>query len=70
MAMLGIFGSQFIFIVEGGYRAVIFDKFKGLRPKVYGEGMHFKIPFLHIPTNFEVRSRYRVITSVTGTRDL
>ena len=41
---LGLVGTRFIFIVDGGERAVIFDKFRGVRDKVYGEGMHFKIP--------------------------
>ena len=67
---LGVIGTRFIFVVEGGERAVIFDKFKGLRPAVYGEGMHFKIPILHIPKYFEIRSRPRLISSTTGTKDL
>lgn len=43
---LGVVGTNFIFVVDGGERALIFDKFRGLRDKVYGEGMHFKIPMV------------------------
>jgi prohibitin 1 len=66
----GVVANQFIFTVDGGERAVIFHKTKGLMDKVYGEGMHFKIPILMEPKNFEIRSRYRLISSATGTKDL
>ena len=32
--------------------------------------MHFKIPVIMAPKYFEIRSRPRLISSVTGTRDL
>ena len=56
--------------MDGGTRVVIYHKFKGVLPKIYGEGMHFKIPFVMEPRVFETRSRARLISSVTGTRDL
>ena len=56
---LGLIGTKFIFIVDGGERALLFDRMKGLSDKVYGEGMHFKIPVLQMPKYFEIRSRYR-----------
>lgn len=34
--------------VDGGQRAVIFDKFQGVLPDVKGEGTHFKIPFIQV----------------------
>ena len=67
---LGLVGTRFIFVVDGGERALIFDRFRGLGDKTYGEGMHFKIPFVQVPRYFEIRTRYRMITSQTGTRDL
>lgn len=72
MSMLasGLVANQFLFTVDGGQRVVIFHKTKGLLDKVYGEGMHFKIPILMEPKNFEIRSRYRLISSITGTKDL
>ena len=66
----GLVFSRFIFVVDGGERGVIFDKFKGVKEKVYGEGMHFMIPVLQTPKIFEIRARPQVIHSVTGTRDL
>lgn len=70
MVGLGVIGTRFIFVVDGGERAIIFDRFRGLGDKSYGEGMHFKWPFIQIPKYFEIRTRYRMITSTTGTRDL
>ena len=34
------------YTVDGGQRAIIFDRLRGLRAKVYGEGMHFYVPIL------------------------
>jgi|TARA_B110001450_G_C17445330_1_gene409687 prohibitin 1 len=70
MMGVGVIGTRFIFVVDGGERAVIFNKFKGLQDKVYGEGMHFKIPMVYVPRYFEIRSRPRLINSSTGTKDL
>lgn len=63
LATLGVVGNNFIFIVDGGERALLFDKTRGLQDKVYKEGMHFKIPIIQVPRYFEIRDRYRMITS-------
>ena len=55
-------------LVEGGHRAVIFDRFQGVKPDVIGEGTHFMIPWLHRPIIFDIRTRPRSIPSVTGTK--
>ena len=34
--------------VDGGYRGVIWDRFSGVQGKVYGEGTHFRIPFIQV----------------------
>ena len=70
MIGVGVVGTRFIFIVEPGERAVIFNKLRGLQNKIHGEGMHFKIPIIMAPRYFEIRSRPTKIHSVTGTRDL
>lgn len=44
----GIIFSRFIFVVDGGERGVVFDRFKGVIDKVYGEGMHFIVPFVQV----------------------
>jgi len=67
---VGIVATRFVYVVDGGERVVVFNRLQGLGNKVYGEGMHFKIPFIMEPRYFEVRSRPRLISSTTGTRDL
>jgi prohibitin 1 len=40
------FLNTFFYTVDAGERAVMFDKaFGGVKSSVYGEGMHFYIPF-------------------------
>jgi prohibitin 1 len=55
-------------IVDGGHRAVIFDRFQGIKPDVIGEGTHFMVPWLHRPIIFDIRTRPRSIPSITGTK--
>ena len=42
----GVFFTNFIFVVEGGHRALKMDAMRGLQNEVYGEGMHFFIPIV------------------------
>jgi prohibitin 1 len=70
MIVAGIVVAQFTFVVDGGERALIMDATRGLRPGVYGEGMHFRIPIIHQVKTFQVRSQPMMIPSSTGTRDL
>lgn len=70
MAAGGLLGTRFVFVVEPGHTVIIMNKFKGLQPKPYSEGMHFKIPFVWQPKVFEIRSRPRTFSAQTGTRDL
>ena len=67
---VGTVATRFVFVVDGGQRAVIFNRMSGVQDKVFGEGMHFKIPILMEPKYFEIRSRPRLISSSTGTKDL
>src|SRR5437868_3918186 len=63
--------SRFNFIkisVEGGHRAVIFDRFAGVKKAVVGEGTHFFIPWIQKPYIFDTRSRPRNIPVVTGSK--
>jgi len=59
-----------IFTVEGGHKAIIFSRWSGILPQVYGEGWHLLIPGLHIPHVFNVRTRPTSIPSLTGSKDL
>ena len=60
--------NEYCCIVDGGHRAVIFDRFQGVKPDVIGEGTHFMIPWLHRPIVFDIRTRPRSVPSVTGTK--
>ena len=65
-----IFFKHFFFTVDGGERGVIFDKFRGVLPKIYGEGMHLMIPFIQDPKIYEIRCRAKMIHTETGTKDM
>lgn len=56
--------------VKGGSRAVIFDRLSGVQQTVVGEGTHFLVPWLQKPVLFDVRTRPRIITTNTGSKDL
>ncbi|KAL3698835.1 hypothetical protein R1sor_012911 [Riccia sorocarpa] len=70
---LGLGGSLLnasLYTVDGGEQAVVFDRFRGVLEETSGEGTHFLIPWLQRTFIFDIRTRPRVITSVTGTKDL
>eukprot|EP01130_Rhizamoeba_saxonica_P000242 TRINITY_DN10223_c0_g1_i1.p1 TRINITY_DN10223_c0_g1~~TRINITY_DN10223_c0_g1_i1.p1 ORF type:complete len:303 (-),score=68.45 TRINITY_DN10223_c0_g1_i1:29-937(-) len=56
--------------VEGGHAAVKFNKIFGIRPEVYEDGTHFKIPFIEEEIIYDIRAKPRNIRSGTGSRDL
>lgn len=59
-----------LYTVDGGHRAVIFDRFRGVLDTTVGEGTHFLIPGLQKPYIFEIRTKPRSISTITGTKDL
>lgn len=63
-------GSAAIYNVNGGYKAIIFNKWSGVQQRVIGEGTHFCIPWLERAVIFSVRSRVTEIPSLTGSKDL
>lgn len=56
--------------MDGGHRAVIFDRFQGIKQLVVGEGTHFFIPWVQRPIVFDIRSQPRNVPVVTGSKDL
>jgi len=72
LAVAAVGGLAFgaFFNVDGGHRAVIFNKIVGVKPIVYSEGTHLKLPWIEKPIIFNVRSRPRNISSPTGSKDL
>lgn len=59
-----------IVIVEGGHRAIMFNRVGGIQKQVYPEGLHFRVPWFQYPIIFDIRSRPRKISSPTGSKDL
>jgi len=45
VAVAGGVINSMLYNVDGGHRAVIFDRFQGVKPDVIGEGTHFMIPW-------------------------
>jgi len=59
-----------LYDVPGGHRAVIFDRFSGVRDQASGEGTHFLIPWLQRAILYDVRIKPRNISTTTGSKDL
>lgn len=57
-------------IVDGGHRAIIFNRIGGIQNDIYSEGLHFRIPWFQYPIIYDIRSRPRKISSPTGSKDL
>jgi len=70
LAIAGGIANSALYNVDGGHRAVIFDRFAGIKPNVVGEGTHFIIPWVQKPIIFDIRSRPRNVPVVTGSKDL
>lgn len=59
-----------IYNVDGGFRSVMFDRYRGVQRNIGSEGTHFRVPWLQTPHLFDVRIRPRNISSATGTKDM
>merc|ERR1719352_491877 len=67
-ASYGLYNS--LFNVEGGHRAIVYNRFVGVKDKVYAEGTHFMIPWVERPYVYDVRARAHQVNSQSGSRDL
>jgi len=70
VALAGGVVNSALYNVDAGHRAVIFDRFAGVKDVVVGEGTHFFIPWVQRPIMFDIRARPRNIPVVTGSKDL
>lgn len=70
VALLGGVVNSALYNVDGGHRAVIFDRFTGIKENVVGEGTHFFIPWVQRPIIFDIRSQPRNVPVITGSKDL
>lgn len=59
-----------LFNVEGGHRAIVFNRVLGVKDTVYTEGTHIIIPWFERPIIYDVRARPNVVQSTSGSRDL
>ncbi|KAK6158096.1 hypothetical protein DH2020_005410 [Rehmannia glutinosa] len=56
--------------VEGGHRALEFNRFTGTKDKIYKEGTHLTFPYLEWPIIFDVRARPYLFEGTSGSCDL
>lgn len=49
---------------------MMFDRFRGVLKETSAEGTHFMVPIIQSPTIYDVRTRPKSLSSVTGTKDL
>ncbi|OIW08794.1 hypothetical protein TanjilG_16375 [Lupinus angustifolius] len=59
-----------LYNVEGGHRAIVFNRLTGVKDKVYPEGTHIIIPWFERPVIYDVRARPHLVDSTSGSRDL
>lgn len=57
IVLVGVAVDSILFKVNTGHRAIIFDRFQGVKPHVIGEGIHFMVPWLHQPIFFDIRTQ-------------
>ncbi|PRQ31948.1 putative prohibitin, Band 7 domain-containing protein [Rosa chinensis] len=68
---LGVYGlNNGLYNVEGGSRAIVFNRITGVKDKVYPEGTHLIIPWFERPIIYDVRARPHFVDSIAGSRDL
>jgi prohibitin 1 len=69
-AIVGGVVNSALYNVDGGQRAVIFDRFSGIKEEVVGEGTHFLVPWVQRPILYSIRATPRNIPVTTGSKDL
>ena len=67
---LGLVVQSSLYDVKGGSRAVIFDRFQGVKETVINEGTHLLLPWVQKAVVFDVRTKPRNISTTTGSKDL
>lgn len=59
-----------VYTVQGGHRAVVFNRFVGMKDHVYTEGLNFNIPWVERPIIYDIRTRPVNLQTLTGSKDL
>ena len=68
--VLGYGAYNSVYTVQGGHRAVMFNRLTGMKPNVYGEGLNFNIPWFERPYIYDIRTRPCNLQTLTGSKDL
>jgi len=64
------FFSNCYYNVEAGHKAIVYSRFSGIKPNVYGEGIKFKLPWVEREVIYNARAIERQVRSHTGSKDL
>ena len=67
---LGYGAYNSLYTVQGGHRAVVFNRIFGMKDAVYGEGLNFNIPWFERPVIYDIRTRPVNLQTLTGSKDL
>ncbi|CAL1408375.1 unnamed protein product [Linum trigynum] len=59
-----------LYNVEGGHRAIVFNRITGIKNRTFPEGTHFIFPWFEVPIIYDVRARPHLVESTSGSRDL
>ncbi|WCJ30898.1 prohibitin 1 [Euphorbia peplus] len=71
LGTLGVYAAaNSLYNVEGGHRAIVFNRLIGVKDKVYPEGTHLIVPWFERPVIYDVRARPHLVESTSGSRDL
>lgn len=68
--VLGVILFNSFEVVGAGERGVVFSKFGGVQPGVLGEGLRFKIPFIHTIISIDVRIQKSETDASASSKDL
>lgn len=68
--ILGYGAYNSIYTVQGGHRAVVYNRIVGMKDTVYGEGLNFNIPWFEHPVIYDVRTRPVNLQTLSGSKDL
>ena len=67
---LGYGAYNSVFTVDGGHRAVVFNRLLGMKDTIYNEGLNFNIPWFERPIIYDIRTRPVNLQTLTGSKDL
>lgn len=69
-SVLGYGAYNSFYTVQGGHRAVVFNRLTGMKDSVYGEGLNFNIPWFERPVIYDIRTRPVNLQTLSGSKDL